>query len=393
MTLTTLVIKMEIEKLLEISISKSASDIHIAPNNPPMMRINGDMTPLLSEKMDTKSVIEFLKRHVKLPEGTKDLDFSISHNGNRFRGNFFYSQNGPSLVLRIIKNEIITLDQLGVPEVIKKITSLKQGLVLATGPTGSGKSTTINAILDHINQTYNYHIITIEDPIEFLHTSKKSLFNQREINTHTKSFSNALKAAFREDPDVIFIGEMRDIETISLALTAAETGHLVFGTLHTSSAPTTIDRIIDVFPENDKKNAISMLANSLQAVISQRLLLKADHSSRIGAYEILIPNSAIRNLIREYQIAQIPSMMQTSKAIGNCLMEDYITSLVEQGIVDEDALKYIQKKQSSPLSSPPLINKQNTPPKATSKSSQPEKKAPTPPVPAQNTSSGGSDDF
>lgn len=264
-----------------------------------------------------------------------ELDFAIAFGEKaRFRVNIFTTRTGTAAVFRSIPSLIPTMEDLELPKVMKRFAELEKGLVLVTGPTGSGKSTTLASLINYINENEARHIITVEDPVEFFHTSKKSLINHRELGTDTKSFARALKSALREDPDVVLVGEMRDHETISLALTAAETGHLVFGTLHSNTAAKTIDRIIDVFPTGDKEMVRAMLASSLQGVVSQTLLKKAEGGGRVGGFEILVGTNAVRNLIRENQVAQMYSMIQTGSRYGMITMEDSIKQLMEAGVVD-----------------------------------------------------------
>ena len=254
----------------------------------------------------------------------------------RFRVNGFTTRLGAAAVFRTIPTEVPTMEQLGLPPVMRRFSELEKGIILVTGPTGSGKSTTLASMINHINRTMSKHVLTIEDPVEFFHNSQKSLVNHREVGTDTNSFARALKSALREDPDVILVGEMRDYETISLALTAAETGHLVFATLHSNSASKTIDRVIDVFPTGDKEMVRAMLASSLQGVVAQTLVRKADGNGRVGAFEILVGTNAVRNLIRENQIPQMYSMMQTGSRYGMITMQDAIADLFESGIIDKD---------------------------------------------------------
>lgn len=269
-------------------------------------------------------------------EETSDVDFSIELGETaRFRVNVFRQRKGMGAVFRVIPSKILSMEQLGLPSILNQLCRREKGLILVTGPTGSGKSTTLAAMINQLNMEHEGHIITIEDPIEFVHPCKKCLINQREVGPHTKSFSNALRAALREDPDIILVGEMRDLETIQLALTAAETGHLVFGTLHTSSAPKTVDRIIDVFPANQQAQIRAMLAESLQAVITQTLCKKIG-GGRIAALEILVGTTAIKNLIRENKIHQIPGTMQTSQAAGMKLMEMSLVEFARAGLISEE---------------------------------------------------------
>ncbi|MEC7576344.1 MAG: type IV pilus twitching motility protein PilT, partial [Pseudomonadota bacterium] len=276
-----------------------------------------------------------------------EIDFAISFGEKaRFRVNAFTTREGAAAVFRSIPSDIPTMEELELPPVMRRFAELEKGIVLVTGPTGSGKSTTLASMINHINQTTSKHILTVEDPVEFFHTSKKSLVNHREVGTDTHSFNRALKSALREDPDVILVGEMRDHETISLALTAAETGHLVFGTLHANSAAKTIDRIIDVFESGDKEMVRAMLSGSLQGVVAQTLLKRADGTGRVGAFEILVGTNAVRNLIRENQIAQMYSMMQTGARYGMVTMEEAIKNLAEGGIISRSEARRALLKAS-----------------------------------------------
>ncbi|MDD3267462.1 MAG: type IV pilus twitching motility protein PilT, partial [Burkholderiales bacterium] len=296
---------MKIKELLLFCVNHKASDLHLSSGEPPIMRVNGDINkidlPILSKTVAKEMIYEIMNDSNRISfEENMEVDFAFELNDiARFRVNVFMQARGIAAVFRLIPAKIISLNDLEAPEIFKQIAVYKNGLVLVTGITGSGKSTTIASIIDFINENYSQHILTIEDPIEFVHLSKKSLVNQRELNTNTYSFTNALKSALREDPDTILIGELRDLETIRLALTAAETGHLVFATLHTSSAAKTIDRVIDVFPAAEKDMVRVMLSESLRAVISQRLVKSKDNMGRIACHEIMIVNSAIKNLIRE----------------------------------------------------------------------------------------------
>lgn len=330
---------MEVTELLLFTQKNKGSDLHITAGSPPLIRINGDMMqmklPVLGAD-DVKNLIYSIMTEQQRADYERDfeLDFSISFSNNmRFRVNAFNTINGPAAVFRDIPTKILTLDELGAPEVLKKLTRLHKGLILVTGPTGSGKSTTLAAMVDLINSEQPRHILTVEDPVEFVHYSKQGLINQREVGASTRSFARALKSALREDPDVILVGEMRDLETIQLAITAAETGHLVMGTLHTNSAPKTIDRIIDVFPADNQEMIRAMLSESLQAVITQTLLKRADGTGRVAAHEILLCTPAIRNLIREAKTPQISSLMQISSRVGMCTMKDAVYKLVDQGII------------------------------------------------------------
>lgn len=328
-----------IDKLLKLVIDNKASDLHIATGEPPILRVNGhlqrtDFAALTKDQVQSLCYSFLTKHQQEVLESTHELDLSYGVPGlGRFRINVYKDRHGYAAALRIITEKIPTLDQLGLPATTKDIAKLPRGLVLVTGPTGSGKSTTLAAIIDWINTHRGEHILTIEDPIEFIHSSKKSLINQREIGNDTHSFSAALRSALREDPDVILIGEMRDLETISLAITAAETGHLVFGTLHTSSAASTIDRLIDVFPHEQQTQIRIQLSNSLKAVLSQTLLPKKDGSGRCMAMEIMIVTPAISNLVREGKTAQIYSSIQTGRKEGMTTLEAALADLYKQGLV------------------------------------------------------------
>jgi twitching motility protein PilT len=331
---------MEITDLLVFTQKNNASDLHLSTTNPPILRINGEMVthqapPLTSD--DIKQMLHSIMTEQQRSDYEREfeLDFAISFGENmRFRVNAFNTMNGPAAVLRSIPNRILTLEDLATPEVLKRLCGLHKGLILITGPTGSGKSTTLAAMIDHINSGTAKHIITIEDPVEFVHKSKRSLINQREVGRDTKSFARALKSALREDPDVILVGELRDIETIQMALTAAETGHLVLGTLHTNSAPKTIDRIIDVFPAEDKEMVRAMLSVSLEAVVTQVLVKRADQG-RVAVHEIMLGTPAVRNLIREGKIPQMYSIMQTSTKIGMQTMKESLFALINKGTITE----------------------------------------------------------
>lgn len=334
---------MDITDLLATVHKQGASDLHLSSLNPPLMRVNGDMaamqntTPL--EPEDIKEMIYSImsEKQRRTYEEELELDFSIAFgSSSRFRVNTFYTMHGPAAVFRSIPTRVITLEELNAPDVFYGLTKLQRGLLLVTGPTGSGKSTTLAAIINHINQSYAHHIITIEDPIEFVHASARSLINQREVGENTKSFAKALKSCLREDPDVILVGELRDIETIHLAMTAAETGHLVLGTLHTNTAPKTIDRVIDVFPSGDKEMARAMLSVSLEAVISQTLLKTADGAGRVAAHEIMLGTSAVRNLIRENKVPQLYSAIQTGKKHGMCTLKESVLDLLNQGTISAE---------------------------------------------------------
>jgi twitching motility protein PilT len=330
----------QIDQFLKVLVQNGGSDLHLTTGSPPVMRVHGlmqrlkfreltpkDMETLVYEIMEEEWRMRFLSE--------QDFDFAYEIEGlARFRVNIFWQRKGLAVVMRTIPSTVLTADDLGLPDAVRKFCMLSKGLVLVTGPTGSGKSTTLAAMVDLINETRADHILTIEDPIEFVHPNKKCLVNQREVGTNTKSFANALRAALREDPDVILVGEMRDRETIELGITAAETGHLVFGTLHTNSAPKTVDRIIDVFPADQQDQIRAMLAESLKGVISQVLLRKKGGKGRMAAQEIMAGTSAISNLIREGKIHQIPSIIQTGKKDGMQLLDQHILEFLMSGQID-----------------------------------------------------------
>lgn len=335
---------MNIDQLLAFSAAQGASDLHLSAGLPPMLRIDGEVsqvdlpaqesaavTALIEATMGTGAVGE-----VRRAEWREQLecDYSYELPGTaRFRVNAFQHSRGPGAVFRTIPSQVLSLEQLGLGETFRRIAALPRGLVLVTGPTGSGKSTTLAALIDHINNSRQDHILTIEDPIEFVHHSRLSLINQREVHRDTHSFSSALRSALREDPDVILVGELRDLETIRLALTAAETGHLVFATLHTSSAAKTIDRIVDVFPAAEKSMVRSMLSESLQAVVAQTLLKKIG-GGRVAAHEILVGTAAVRNMIREDKVAQIYSALQSGAAVGMQTLDQHLQQLVASGRIE-----------------------------------------------------------
>ncbi|GKT11831.1 MAG: twitching motility protein PilT [Thiomicrorhabdus sp.] len=335
---------MEITELLEFSVQQGASDLHLSTGQPPIIRINGDIqridSPTLKAEQLQTMIYDVMNDEQRRGfESDLEADFSFDlPKIARFRANIFMQNRGISAVFRTIPSKILTLEELATPEIFKDITTYPRGLVLVTGPTGSGKSTTLAAMIDHINKSTPAHILTVEDPIEFVHQPIRCLINQREVHRDTKSFSNSLRSALREDPDVILIGEMRDLETIRLALTAAETGHLVFGTLHTSSAAKTIDRIIDVFPAEEKEMVRSMLSESLQAVISQALLKKTS-GGRIAVHEIMLANSAIRNLIREGKVPQMYSVLQTSSQMGMQTLDQNLQELLAKGLITSEAAR------------------------------------------------------
>ena len=337
---------MDISELLAFSVKNNASDLHLSSGLPPMIRVHGDVRrinlPAL-ERKDVHALIYDIMNDAqrKAYEEFLECDFSFAIPGlARFRVNAFNQERGPAAVLRTIPSKVLTLEQLHTPPIFADLSLKPRGLVLVTGPTGSGKSTTLAAMVNHVNENEYGHILTVEDPIEFVHDSKKCLINQREVGPHTMSFNNALRSALREDPDVILVGELRDLETIRLALTAAETGHLVFGTLHTSSAAKTIDRIVDVFPAAEKEMVRSMLSESLQAVISQTLLKTKDGTGRVAAHEIMIGTPAIRNLIRESKVAQMYSSIQTGSNVGMQTLDQNLTELVKRNIISLGAARF-----------------------------------------------------
>jgi twitching motility protein PilT len=342
---------MDITELLAFSVKSKASDLHLSSGLPPLIRVDGDIrrinVPVLEAKDVQALIYDIMNdKQRKDYEEFYETDFSFNvPNIGRFRVNAFNQNRGQGAVFRTIPTRIPTLEELNTPEIFKSISEGERGLVLVTGPTGSGKSTTLSAMINHINDNEFKHILTIEDPIEFVHDSKKCLLNQREVHQHTLGFNEALRSALREDPDVILVGEMRDLETIRLALTAAETGHLVFGTLHTTSAAKTIDRVIDVFPGNEKGMVRSMLSESLRAVIAQNLL-KRIGGGRVAAHEIMIATPAIRNLIREDKVAQMYSSIQTGSGIGMMTLDQSLLNLVNLGVVARsDAATYALNKE------------------------------------------------
>ncbi len=335
---------MDIAELLAFAHKHNASDLHLSAGLPPLIRVDGDIKRINVDPLDDRTVHNMIydimtDKQQKDYEEFLEVDFSFDlPNVARFRVNAFNQLRGPAAVFRAIPNKVISLEQINAPESFKRIADQPRGIVLVTGPTGSGKSTTLAAMINYINETRHEHIITIEDPIEFVHTSKNCLINQREVGKDTLGFNNALRSALREDPDVILVGEMRDLETIRLALTAAETGHLVFATLHTSSAAKTIDRIVDVFPAAEKEMVRSMLSESLRAVISQTLL-KRIGGGRVAAWEIMIGTPAIRNLIRENKVAQMYSVIQTSQNVGMQTLDQHLVELVRTRQVHADVAR------------------------------------------------------
>jgi twitching motility protein PilT len=343
---------LDIAQLLTFGVRNHASDLHISAGEPPMIRVDGDIRRINLPPLDEKKVHDMIydimnDKQRKHFEEFLDCDFSFEISDlARFRVNAFNQRRGPGAVFRTIPSNVQTLEELASPSTFKELVLRPRGLVLVTGPTGSGKSTTLAAMINHVNESVMSHILTIEDPIEFVHQSKKCIINQREIHEHALGFAEALRAGLREDPDVILVGEMRDLETIRLALTAAETGHLVFATLHTSSAAKTIDRIVDVFPAAEKEMVRTMLSESLQAVISQTLLKKAG-GGRVAAYEIMTATPAIRNLIRENKVAQMYSAIQTGQTYGMQTLDQCLTEMLRRGIItrEQARIKATNKEQ------------------------------------------------
>lgn len=343
---------MDISELLAFAHKNSASDLHISSGMPPMIRVDGEIKKINLPDIDAETAQKMIfdimnDKQRKAYEEFMETDFSFElPNIARFRVNAFNQERGPSAVFRTIPSIVLSLEDLDAPEIFKEICQVPRGLVLVTGPTGSGKSTTLAAMIDYINEQKKEHILTVEDPIEFVHRSKGSLINQRELNEHTLSFDAALRSALREDPDVIMVGEMRDLETIRLAMTAAETGHLVFGTLHTTSAAKTVDRIIDVFPAAEKSMVRSMLSESLQGVIAQTLMKRVS-GGRVAAHEIMIGTSAIRNLIREDKVPQMYSMIQTGQSHGMQTLDQDLQRLVRERVIapSEARVKAVDKSK------------------------------------------------
>lgn len=336
---------MDISELLAFAVKNSASDLHLSAGLPPMIRVHGDVRrinlPAMSHKEVHAMIYEVMNDSLrKRYEENLEVDFSFDLPGvARFRVNAFNQDRGAAAVMRTIPSKILTLEDLNTPRIFAELAMKPRGLVLVTGPTGSGKSTTLAAMVNHVNENEYAHILTIEDPIEFVHESRKGLINQREVGPHTLSFAAALRSALREDPDVVLVGELRDLETIRLALTAAETGHLVFGTLHTASAPKTVDRIIDVFPGDEKEMVRAMLSESLQAVISQSLIKTRDGNGRVAAYEIMLGTPAIRNLIREAKVAQMYSAIQTGSSMGMQTLDASLMDLVKRNRITPAAAR------------------------------------------------------
>jgi twitching motility protein PilT len=347
----------KIDAFFKLMNEQGASDLHLASGLPPALRIRGDIERIKYKVLNNDDLRAMLyeiapEHKVKTFEETGDIDFAYEIPGlARYRANFFMQRNGVGAVFREIPSTIMTAEQLGLPPVVSKLATLPRGLVLVTGPTGSGKSTTLASIIDVANRSRKDHIITVEDPIEFVHQSQGCIVNHREVGLHTETFSSALRGALREDPDIILVGEMRDLETISLAVEAASTGHLVFSTLHTSSAYKTVDRVIEVFPSHEQPLIRSTLSDGLRAVVAQTLFKRVDRKGRIVALEILIANPAVRNLIREGKTHQIPSMIQTGKKYGMVLLDDYIMELFQSGKIsaDEAYAKANEKARFRPL--------------------------------------------
>jgi twitching motility protein PilT len=341
------------QKLLMLALERGASDVHLSTGEPPSLRVHGDLVRLQGDPLTPEQTMALVTTVMNAEmrerfETEHEVDFACQVEGaGRFRVNCFVQNRGPAAVLRSIPTVIPSLEDLGMPPVLKQLCERERGLVLVTGPTGSGKSTTLAAMVNEVNQTWQGHILTVEDPIEFVHQPKQCVVNQREVGPHTNSFAAALRSALREDPDVILVGEMRDLETISLAVTAAETGHLVFGTLHTSSAPKTIDRLIDAFPAEQQGQIRTMLSESLEAVIAQRLLKKKG-GGRVAALEVLVGVPALRNLIREGKLHQVPSVMQTGQRVGMQTMEMAYADLLKRGLIDRDALP----SEAGPIAAP-----------------------------------------
>jgi len=347
----------KIDAFFKLMHEQGASDLHLVAGQPPMLRIDGDMERVKYKVLDNDELRKMLyeitaEDKIKVFEETGDVDFGYEVTGlARYRANYFMQRSGLGAVFREIPNEIQTCEQLGLPSVISKLASLPRGLVLVTGPTGSGKSTTLAAIIDEANRKRKDHIITIEDPIEFVHQSQGCVVNHREVGTHTRTFAAALRGALREDPDIILVGEMRDLETISLAIEAAQTGHLVFATLHTTSAHKTVDRVIEVYPHDQQEQVRSTLADGIRAVITQTLLKRIDRKGRCVALEIMIATPAVRNLVREAKTYQIPSSVQTGKKYGMQLLDDALMDLYNKGWIspDEAYQKANEKARFRPL--------------------------------------------
>jgi twitching motility protein PilT len=347
----------KLDAFFKLMVESGASDLHLSTGNPPLLRVHGDLQQVKYKVLEEEELREMLyevapEEVIKKFEETGDVDFGLEIPGlARFRANYFRQRNGIAAVFRLIPNKIKSIEELGLPPILNRLALLPKGLVLVTGPTGSGKSTTLAAIIDYANRMRYDHIITIEDPIEFVHQPKNCLINQREVGVHTKSFASALRAALREDPDIILVGEMRDLETISLALEAALTGHLVFSTLHTISAAKTVDRIIEIFPPDQQAQVRSSLSDSLKAIISQTMFKRVDKPGRIVATEILIATPAVRNLIRENKTYQIPSIIQTGRKYGMMSLDDCIMDYLKRGWIspEEAFIKAIDKTRFLPF--------------------------------------------
>ncbi len=352
----------KIDAFFKLMNDQGASDLHLVSGQPPALRVRGDIERVKYKVLDNDNLKSMLyeiapEDKIKVFEETGDVDFGYEIPGMaRYRANFFMQKNGCAAVFREIPSTILTVEQLGLPPVIAKLANLPRGLILVTGPTGSGKSTTLAAIIDEANRTRKDHILTIEDPVEFVHASQGCIINHREVGTHTTTFSAALRGALREDPDIILVGELRDLETISLAVEAASTGHLVFGTLHTNSAAKTVDRMIEIFPANQQQQIRSTLSDGIRGIICQSLFKRIDVKGRVAALEICIATPAVRNLIRENKTYQIPSIMQTGRKYGMQLLDDAIMELLEKGKISSDDayMKSNEKARFRPfLKNPP----------------------------------------
>ena len=350
----------ELDRFLSVIVKHGGSDLHIGEGQPPKMRVHGDIMPIRDEPISHEEATRMLSevcgpRNWEIFEQRGDLDFAYEMDeASRFRSNYFKQSNGYGAAFRLIPTKIATLEELGIPLVVKEFANVRGGLVLVTGPTGSGKTTTQAALVDYINQNFAKHVVTIEEPIEFVHYNKQSTITQREVPGNSSSFAAGLKASLREDTDIVLVGEMRDLETVSLALTAAETGLLVFGTLHTNNARKTVDRMVDVFPADRQSQARAMLANSLRGVVAQLLLKRADRPGRIAVNEILIANAAVAAIIREGATQKLQDVIISGKAQGMQFMDDAIWELLEKGIVSshEAFMKAIDKNRFKPFLAP-----------------------------------------